>query len=127
MADNKRMKNSVYGIKTPSFLQYVLCYALWIVMAAGTVYLLLQVQINLITPIRLTSIDYRMVSVINLFTIFITGVIGLVTIILLEHFLRTRLGTRKFWPTVARTVVIEAIILAVSYAIMYILPRILPS
>ena len=55
------------------------------------IWLLVQGQINLIMPFRLSGIDYRMVSVINNTSWIILGFIALVLIIVLEHYLRTGL------------------------------------
>ena len=119
------MKNLPPGLNQPSFVQYIVCYVVWFCLAVMTIWLLLQVQTNLMIPLRLSGMDYRQVTVINDVTLILMGFAALIVIILLEHLLRTSLRTRRFWTRVARTIVIEAIVLGISYAVIYLLPKVL--
>lgn len=103
------------SLKRPNIWRYALCYIIWFALAGSMIWLLVQGQINLIMPFRLSGIDYRMVSVINNTSWIILGFIALVLIIVLEHYLRTGLEKGRFWSRVARSIIVEAIVLAVVY------------
>jgi hypothetical protein len=101
----------------PSILQYIACYIIWIILAVGTIFLILQVRSNLMTPVVMLPIDPRTVIVINDVSTIIFGFIALVSIIIMEYILRTGLVKRNFWPRVARVIIILAVVLGLSYVI----------
>ncbi len=109
------MNNTVTGIHKHSFLEYLLCYVIWLIVAGTTIWLILQAQINMMLPLRLSGIDARMITFINDASLILVGVIALVVIILLEHYLRVGVDKGQFWPRVARAITIEAIMMGVVY------------
>ncbi len=119
------MKNP-YGPKQPSFLQYIVCYVIYVVLAAATVWFALQVRTNLIgMPLLFTGLDYRMVHLLDNVSVILMGLAVLLFIIVMEHLLRTRLQKNKFWPMVARIVAFDVIVIAFSYAGNFVLMKIL--
>jgi hypothetical protein len=117
MVDNEGMSKRTDELYQPSVLQYILCYIIWIVLAIGTVFLVLQVRANLMTPLVMLPIDPRTVIVINDVTTIIFGFFALISIIVMEHLLRTGLAKRNFWPRVARVLIILALVLGLSYVV----------
>ena len=102
----------------PSLLQYVICYAVWVALAVISVFLILQVRVNLLQSIALFLIpDPRVMRVIDNASIFGLGVIILIAILVMEHWFRTGLAKRVFWSRVARAIVIIAIVFGLSYGI----------
>ncbi len=104
----------------PPLVQYVICYAVWVCLAIGSVYLVLQVRANIMTPIFLMRIDPRTLILINDATVFVFGILALIYILVMEYVLRTGVMRKNFWPRVARLVVILAVILGLSYAVQII-------
>jgi hypothetical protein len=119
------MKNNVIGVHQPSLVQYVLCYVIWIIVAVSTIWLLIQAQFNMMMPLRLSGIDYRMISVINDASLILMGIIALAVIIILEYYLRIGVEKGKFWPRVARAITTEAILLAIVYIAAPVLLKVL--
>ena len=115
------MKNPA-GIIQPSPMQYVLCYAIWIVLSVGTIWLGQQVRVNLIQyPLPFSGINYWVVGAINQASFFISGLITLVAILVMEHYMRRGVEKGKFWPRVLRIVIILAVVLGLSYAANWIM------
>lgn len=113
-----------YGFKTPSVLEYIMCYMVYLVLAGLTVWFSLQVRTNLISmPLAFAGLDNRMVRLLDNVSLIVVGFIVLMVIILMEHLLRTRLKRNKFWPLVARIVAIEAIVIAFSYVANFMLMK----
>ena len=109
------MSDLPVSLKRPSIWQYALCYIVWFAVVGSMIWLLVQGQYNLITPIRLSGIDYRVVSVINNTSWILIGLTTLILIVVLEYILRTGLEKGRFWSRVARSIIVEAIVLAVVY------------
>ncbi len=109
------MSDLPVSLKRPSIWQYALCYIVWFAVVGSMIWLLVQGQYNLITPIRLSGIDYRVVSVINNTSWILIGLTTLILIVVLEYVLRTGLEKGRFWSHVARSIIVEAIVLAVVY------------
>jgi hypothetical protein len=110
------MKDTNALMKQPSLIQYVICYVVWVILAVATVWIGLQIRVNLIQmPLPFSGLDSRVVRVIEDATLIITGFILLVTMILLEHGLRTGLTNGRFWRRVASSIIALAILLGVSY------------
>ncbi|MCS7061163.1 MAG: hypothetical protein RMN25_08335 [Anaerolineae bacterium] len=109
------MKNSA-GIYRPSPWRYVLCYTVWIILAGITIWLGQQVRVNLIQhPLPFSGINYWVVGAINQVSFFVSGLLTLIGILVMEHYLRRGIEKQKFWPRVARVIVILAVLLGASY------------
>ena len=109
------MNNNIVGTQKHRALEYVLCYVIWIIVAGATIWLLIQAQINMMLPIRLSGAIPAMVTFINDGSLILIGIVALVVIILQEHYLRVGVEKARFWPRVARAITLEAILLAVVY------------
>jgi len=109
------MNNNIVGMQKHRTVEYILCYVIWIVLAGTSIWLLIQGQIYMMGPIRLSSAVPAMVTFINDGSLILIGIVALVVIILLEHYLRVGVEKAKFWPRVARAITLEAILLAIVY------------
>lgn len=109
------MKNPP-GIYQPRPWQYVLCYAVWIVLSAITVWLGQQVRVNLIQhPMPFSGINYWVVGAMNQISFFVSGLLTLIAILVMEYYLRRGVEKQNFWPRVLRVVIILAVVLGASY------------
>ena len=109
------MKNTA-GIFQPTPMQYVLCYAIWIVLSVVTIWLGQQVRVNLIQhPMPFSGINYWTVGAMNQVSFLVSGLLTLIGILVMEHYLRRGIEKGKFWPRVLRVVIILAVVLGVSY------------
>lgn len=109
------MKNPP-GIYHPSVWQYILCYAVWIALSAITVWLGQQVRVNLIQhPMPFSGINYWVVGAMNQISFFVSGLLTLIGILVMEYYLRRGVEKQNFWPRVLRIVVILAVVLGASY------------
>jgi hypothetical protein len=102
-----------------------MCYAVWLGLVVATIWVALQVRANLTQPLPFTGLDFRVIRVISIVSAIIVGFIALVSIIVLEHLLRTGLTKNRFWPRVVRIVIIEVVVLALSYALNFLVLRVL--
>jgi len=104
------------GIYQPSPWQYILCYAVWMVLSAITVWLGQQVRVNLIQhPMPFSGVNYWVVGAMNQISFFVSGLLTLIGILVMEHYLRRGVEKQNFWPRVLRIVIILAVILGASY------------
>ncbi len=108
--------NNPPGIYQPGPRQYILCYAVWIVLSAITVWLGQQVRTNLIQhPMPFSGLNYWVVGAINQISFLVSGLLTLIGILVMEHYLRRGIEKQNFWPRVLRVAIILAAILGGSY------------
>lgn len=119
------MSNNIAGMQKHRALEYILCYVIWILMAGTSIWLLIDAQSNMMLFVRMSASNPAMVTVINDTSLIVLGFAALAFIILLEHYLRIGVEKGKFWPRLARAIMLEAIILAVAYIGAPILLRVL--
>jgi hypothetical protein len=105
--------------------EYILCYIFWILLAGSTIWLLIDAQSNLMLPVRLNVENPSVVTIINYTSLVLIGFTALFFIILLEHYLRIGVDKGKFWPRLARAIILEAIIVAIAYIAAPLLVRVL--
>lgn len=109
------MKNPS-GIHKPSVWQYVLCYAVWTALSAITVWLGQQVRVNLIQhPMPFSGVNYWVVGAVNQISFFVSGLLTLIAILVMEHYLRRGVEKQNFWPRVLRVAIILIVVLGASY------------
>jgi hypothetical protein len=122
MVDNTamNMKKST-ELSRPSIVQYIVCYIVWAIFSAMSIWLLLTVRINLLQPLIFAQIDPRTLRVIDNFSLIIIALIVVAAIFLIEHTLRKALEKGYFWTRVARVAIVEVGVLGASYLLQFVL------
>lgn len=112
------MKKSV-ELMNPTALQIVVCYAVWLCLAAMSIWLLLTVRNNLSLAYAFTEPHPFAMHAFQNFSFVIMALVIVVALYLIEHYVRTGLKKDVFWPRVAKVVVIEFIVLVLSFGAQF--------
>jgi hypothetical protein len=100
---------------------YVACYALWIAFSALGVWLLFALRSLLFDiAVRLRFNPWQVRAVDN-FGFVTLGMLWLVGIILVEHYLREGVPRQRLWRRAARVFVSEALALGLAYGLLAVL------
>ncbi len=100
---------------------YLACYALWLGFSALGVWLIFQVQpvlFGLAVRLRLNPWQVR---AIDQFSVVTFGLLWLVGIYLLEHYLRQGVVKNRLWGRAARVFVFLAVALGLCYGLQVLL------
>jgi len=113
------MRNEPPYLSQPSLLQYVICYAVWLVLSAMIIWLMVQLRLNLLDITLLLNLGPWAHLLIDRWGLVVLGILAMGAIVVLEHYLRTGLAKKRFWPRAAYAFFIMAIALAFSYAFLF--------
>ncbi len=100
---------------------YLACYALWLGLCAIGGWLIFQARdasIALAFWLRLNPWQLRAV---DQFSVVTSGLIWLVAILLLEHYLRQGVLKNRLWARAARVFLFEAVLLGIFYGLQALL------
>ena len=100
---------------------YLACYALWLGLSALGVWLIFQVQpvlFGLAVRLRLNPWQVR---AIDQFSVVTFGLLWLVGIYLLEHYLRQGVVKNRLWGRAARVFLFLAVALGLCYGLQVLL------
>ncbi len=114
------------GDSSRKFLQslplYLACYALWIGLSALGVWLIFAVRPLLFALAVQLRLNPWQVRAFDEFGVVTFGLLWLIGILLLEHYLRRGVVKHRLWGRAARVLVVEALALGLCYglqALMY--------
>jgi hypothetical protein len=99
--------------------QLALLYAVWLVLSAGIVWLMVQTRINLLDIALLLRLGPWIHVVIDRFGILLLGIISMGFIVFLEYYLRMGMLRGQFWSRVVRALFVVAVLLAFTYAFQF--------
>ncbi len=99
-------------------LYYVACYLLWFAYGALSLWTVLQYRDALL--LLLPVIGPWIMGALDKFGLLLFGLIALIWILYLEHYLRTGVEVGRFWNRAIRAGVIQIAILALAYAFQWI-------
>ncbi len=100
---------------------YLACYTLWIALSALGVWLMLELRSTLFLLALWLRVNPWAVRAIDQFGTVILGLILLMGIILLEHYLRRGLEKQQLLRRAARVGIFVAVALGLSYALQLLL------
>ena len=96
---------------------YLACYVVWIALSALGLWIILQLRINLIDLAVLLRINPWALGAVDKFSLLILGVIWLICVILLEHYLRRGIPQNALWTRATRVLLAELLLLGASYGL----------
>ena len=113
------MRNKPPYLSQPSLLEYVICYAVWLVLSAMIIWLMVQLRLNLLDISLVLNLGPWVQLLIDRWSFLVLGLLALGAIVVLEHALRTGLAKKRFWPRAAYAFFAVAIALGFSYAFLF--------
>ncbi len=117
------MQNQSTRQGTSLVLRYVACYALWLVLAALSLWLMLQLRINLIDAVVFFDWGPWVLGALDKFGILLLGLGWLVFVLFAEHYLRAGVEQQRLFPRTARVAVWVVGALALSYGLQLLMVR----
>ena len=102
-------------------LRYVACYAVWLVLAALSLWLMLQLRINLIDTVIFFGWGPWVLGALDKFGILLLGVGWLIFVLFAEHYLRTGVEQARLFPRTARMTIWVAGMLTLSYGLQFLM------
>ncbi len=104
-------------------LCYVACYAIWLVLAALALWLMLMLRINLLDLVRFFDWGPWVMGALDKFGILFLGVAWLVFVLFAEHYLRQGVEQQRLLPRSVRVAAWVGIPLVLSYGLQLLMVR----
>jgi hypothetical protein len=104
----------------PTLPLYLACYALWLGLAVLGLWLILQIRAAMFDLAVVFRFNPWQVRAIDQFGTVTMGLIWLVGILVLEHWLRTGMKKNRLWGRALRVFAFEAVALGLCYAVQAI-------
>lgn len=111
------MRDSTTHKAQPTLPLYLACYALWLGLSALGIWLIFQIRSAMFDLAIALRFNPWQVRAIDQFSIVTLGLIWLVGVFILEHWLRQGMLKNQLWRRAARVLVFEAVVLGLSYAV----------
>ena len=106
---------------TSLVLRYVVCYTLWLVLAALALWLMLQLRGNLIDTVVFFDWGPWVLGALDKFGILLLGVAWLVFVLFAEHYLRQGIEQERLFPRAARVALWVGVPLLLSYGLQFLM------
>lgn len=116
-----KLEDKPTGFALPRWISYILCYLIWIVLAAGAVWLMLQLRINLLDIAMAANVNPWALGAIDKFGLLLLGLGWIVGVFIVENYLRLGVERGVLWRRIGRVTAIEAGLLLASYALSWVI------
>jgi hypothetical protein len=97
---------------------YVACYAFWLAFSVLSFWTILQYRNATLT--LLPIIGPWMMGAVDKFGLLLFGLIALVWVLYIEHYLRQGIELGVFWQRVLRVGLIQLVVLGIAYALQFL-------
>lgn len=105
----------------PRWVSYILCYLIWLVLAAGAVWLMLQLRLNLLDIAMAANVNPWALGAIDKFGLLLLGLGWLVAVFIVENYLRMGVERGVLWRRIGRIAAVEAGLLLASHAVSWLM------
>ncbi|HEU5013747.1 MAG TPA: hypothetical protein VFT66_14580 [Roseiflexaceae bacterium] len=111
------MRDNISRKVQPTLPLYLACYALWLGLAVLALWLIFQIQAAMFDLAIAFRFNPWQVRALDQFGIVTMGLIWLVCIFILEHWLRQGMLKQRLWRRAALVLVVEVVVLGLCYAV----------
>ena len=100
---------------------YLACYALWLALTVLGGWLLFETREAVFDLTLWLRLNPWQVRAVDQFYFVIAGLVWLIGMLLLEHYLRQGVAKNRLWGRAARVFVFEAVALGIAYGVQLLL------
>ena len=110
-------KDLISGLYRPRALHYLVCYAIWIALSLFAFWVGWQFRNNLMDLLAVIRPHPFVIAAVDKFGLVVLAILAIGFVIAVEHYFRTGLEKRKFWPRAIKIAVIEGVAFVISTAL----------